>query len=296
MFKKIQLPPFYTFIQRGRALLIIKEEYKDLLLQQGIEEIETFLQTHQDTARYLHGRILHPSIPLRDGERMVFRQYSHGGLFRAFTRNLYLFGAKSFRELALTEKILSSGIPTVQPIGAIHRPIFLLIYKAYLLSLEIPGAKDLIQYFQEMGRHPSPERLLHKRKTLRSAGRLLRQFHQAGFFHGDLQLKNILVAGDRVFLIDFDHSYQRKILTTREMKKNLFRLNRSVEKWRGLGLPITRTDRFRFFQAYASKDEEIWKVMRKSLRTYSIRYFLYQWRWRVQRVLGVQGVKGQGND
>ncbi len=285
MFKKIHLPPSYAFLQRGKVFLIIKEEYKDFLLQQGIEELETFLQTRRDTARYLHGRILHPSIPLKDGERMVFRQYSHGGLFRAFTRNLYLFGARSFQELALTEKILSSGIPTVHPIGAIHRLISLLFYKAYLLSLEIPDAKDLIQYLQEVGQHPSRERLLHKRKTVRSAGRLLRQFHQSGFFHGDLQLKNMLVAGERVFLIDFDHSYQRETLTTREMKKNLFRLNRSAEKWRGLGLPITRTDRFRFFQAYASKDEEIWKVMRKALRTYSIRYFLYQWRWRLERVL-----------
>jgi tRNA A-37 threonylcarbamoyl transferase component Bud32 len=294
MFKKIHLPPSYTFIQRGKVFLVIKEEYKDLLLQQGIEEIEIFLQAHQNTAKYLHGRILHPSIPLRDGERVVFRQYSHGGLLGTLTRSLYLFGARSLQELALTEKILSSGIPTVQPIGAIHRPVFLLIYKAYLLSLEIPDAKDLIQYFREMGRHPSRERLLHKRKTIRSAGRLLRQFHQAGFFHRDLQLKNILVAGEQVFLIDFDHSYQREILTTREMRKNLFRLNRSVEKWRGLGILITRTDRFRFFEAYARKDEEIWKVMRKALRTYSTRYFLYQWRWRLQRLLGVQGLRSLG--
>jgi tRNA A-37 threonylcarbamoyl transferase component Bud32 len=93
--------------------------------------------------------------------------------------------------------------------------------------LEISGAKDLIQYFQEIGPHPSHERLLRKRRTIRSAGLLVHQFHEAGFFHGDLQLKNILVSGEQLFLIDFDHSYQKEVLTADEKKKNLLRLNRS---------------------------------------------------------------------
>jgi tRNA A-37 threonylcarbamoyl transferase component Bud32 len=151
--------------------------------------------------------------------------------------------------------------------------------------LEISGAKDLIQYFQEIGPHPSRERLLHKRQTIRSAGLLVRQFHEAGFFHGDLQLKNILVCGEQLFLIDFDRSYQKDVLTADEKKKNLFRLNRSVEKWKRLGLPITRTDRFRFFRTYAERDEEMRKMMTKALRTYSLRHLLYRWSWAFQRVL-----------
>jgi 3-deoxy-D-manno-octulosonic acid kinase len=217
---------------------------------------------------------------------MVVRQYFHGGFFRGVTRDLYLFGARSIRELSLTEKISSSGIATLQPIGAIHRSTYLFFYKAYFFSLEIPEAKDLIQYLQETGRPPSREALLHKRRTIRSVGLLLRQFHQAGFFHGDLQLKNILVSDEKPFLIDFDHSYHRGILTAPEKRKNLLRLNRSVEKWKRLGLPITRTDRLRFFNAYAEEDEEIWKVMRKALRTYALRLLLYRLGWALQRVLG----------
>jgi 3-deoxy-D-manno-octulosonic acid kinase len=185
----------------------------------------------------------------------------------------------------LTEKILSRGIPTIQPIGAIHRSVLLLFYKACLLSLEISGAKDLIQYFQEIGPHPSRERLLHKRRTIRSAGLLVHQFHEAGFFHGDLQLKNILVSGEQLFLIDFDRSFQKDALTADEKKKNLLRLNRSVEKWKRLGLPITRTDRFRFFRTYAERDEEMRKTMTKALRTYSLRHLFYRWSWAFQRAL-----------
>jgi len=215
---------------------------------------------------------------------VVIRRYLHGGLFSALTRDLYLFGSRSFQELALTARIRACGVSTIEPIGAIHRTIRP-FYKAYLLSLEISGAKDLIQYFQEIGPHPSRERLLHKRRTIRSAGLLVHQFHEAGFFHGDLQLKNILVSGEQLFLIDFDHSYQKEVLTADEKKKNLLRLNRSVEKWKRLGLPVTRTDRLRFFRAYAERDEEMRKTMTKALRTYSLRHLFYRWSWAIQKIL-----------
>jgi 3-deoxy-D-manno-octulosonic acid kinase len=285
MFKNMDIPRSYFAIKKDKTFLVLKEDYRDDLLQRGIEDVEAFLQTHRETSKYLLGRTPHPSIPLKDEKRMVIRQYSHGGLFRIFTRDLYLFGARSIRELALTEEILSCGVPTIQPIGAIHRSVFLLFYKAYLLSLEIPGAKDLIQYFQEIGPHPSRERLLHKRKTIRSAGLLVHQFHEAGFFHGDLQLKNMLVSGEQLFLIDFDRSFQKDVLSADEKKKNLLRLNRSVEKWKRLGLPITRTDRLRFFRAYAERDEEMRKTMTKALRAYSLRHFFYRWSWVLERVL-----------
>jgi 3-deoxy-D-manno-octulosonic acid kinase len=267
-------------IKRGKVFLALKEEYKDFLLEQGIENLETFLEKHRRTSSYLKGRGLHPSIPLKDEKRAVIRQYLHGGLFRSVTRDLYFFGSRSFQELTLTEEIVASGISTIEPIGAIHRlsPPF---YKAYLLSLEIPHAIDLIQYFKEIGPQPSPEKLLAKRKTIRSAGLLLRRFHQAGFFHGDLQLKNILVSGERLILIDFDRSYRKPTLTYQERMKNLLRLNRSAEKWKRVGLPITHRDRMRFFLAYADDDVRMRGEMRNAFRGYRMRQFLQRCGWRL---------------
>jgi 3-deoxy-D-manno-octulosonic acid kinase len=284
MFKNIDIPRSYVPMRKDKVFLVLKEEYREDLLEQGIEDIGAFLQTHRETSKYLLGRTPHPSIPLKAEKRMVIRLYSHGGLLRILTRSLYLSGARSIQELTLTEKILSRGIPTIQPIGAIHRSVLLLFYKAYLLSLEISGAKDLIQYFQEVGPHPSLERLLHKRRTIRSAGLLVRQFHEAGFFHGDLQLKNILVSGEQLFLIDFDRSYQKDKLTADEKKRNLLRLNRSVEKWKRLGLPITWTDRLRFFRAYAGDDEKIKEAMRRSFPTYSLLSYFHRFEWFLGRM------------
>jgi tRNA A-37 threonylcarbamoyl transferase component Bud32 len=151
--------------------------------------------------------------------------------------------------------------------------------------LEVSQAADLIQYLRQLGTRSSRENLPLKRKTIRSAGLLIRQFHQAGFFHGDLQLKNILVAAEQLLLIDFDRSYRKPSLSAREKMKNLLRLNRSVEKLKRLGLPISRTDGWRFFLAYAGDDKEIKEVMEKALRTYTLRLFFYRFGWAVQKIV-----------
>ena len=284
MFKNILIPTSFSLIEKGKVSFLLKEEYKNLLLKQGIDDLKVFLKKSRQTSRFLKGRRLHPSIPLRDGKSMVLRQYFHGGLLRPITGSLFIFGSRSFQELALTEEIRSCGIPTIHSIGAIHHRIFTPIYRAYFLTLEVPHAKDLTQYFHEIGPQPSREHLLLKRKTIRSIGSLVRQFHKAGFFHGDLQLKNILVAGDQILLIDFDRSYRKPTLPVQKMMKNLLRFNRSVEKWKRLGLPVTRTDRWRFFLAYAGDDGKIREAIASTFRTYSLRFLFYRLGWKFEKI------------
>ena len=287
MFKNIAIPRSFSRIKKGKASLLLKDDYKDVLLKRGIDDLGTFLKKTSQTPHYHEGRIPHPSFALENGKRMVLRQYSHGGLIRAITGNLYFFGARSFQELAITEEIRSCGIPTIEPIGAIHQVAgFPLFYRAYLLTLEVRGALNAIQYLEGIGARPKGEAPCQKRKLIRDSGLLLRQFHQSGFFHRDLQLKNILVAEDRILIIDFDRSYRKPILSTRERMRNLLRLNRSVEKWRPFGLPITQTDRWRFFLAYAGEDKVIREAMKRALRTYSLRFLFYRIGWALEKILG----------
>ncbi len=279
MVKNIPIPPSFSFVKKGRVILLLKDEYKDLLLQQEIDHPVNFLKRHQPGARYFQGRSPHLSAAISDRERIVVRHYSHGGLLRVLNRNLYLMGARSIRELILTEEIRSCGISTIQPIGAIHYRVFPPLYQSYLLSLEIPGAVDLVQFLQELGLHPSNESLRKKRNTIRSLGLLLQRFHTAGFFHRDLQLKNILVKEGQPFLIDFDRSYRKAVLSRRERIVNLLRLNRSAEKWKRSGLHITRTDRWRLFLAYVGNDQMVREEMRRTLRGYSLRLLIHRCWW-----------------
>jgi 3-deoxy-D-manno-octulosonic acid kinase len=283
MLKNITALLPYSTIQSRKTLLLLGEGYKDLLVQQGIEDFEAFLKKYGQTSPNLRGRTPLHSVLLNNGEKMVVRHYSHGGLLRFLTRDLYLFGSRSLQELTLTEEIRSAGISTVQPIGAIHHRVFPFFYMAYFMSLEIPDARDMVKYLLKMGAHPSREALIKKREMIHSVGRLVLKFHQAGFFHRDLQLKNILVAGDGPHLIDFDRSYRKNVLTLRERINNLLRLNRSVEKWKRLGLPLTRTDRWRFLLAYSGGDPEVREALKKRLRTYGIRFLPHRCLWAIQK-------------
>jgi 3-deoxy-D-manno-octulosonic acid kinase len=271
--------------------MLLKSGYKEILLSQGIENFEDFLRRYGRPSPHLEGRVRHLSVSLGKGEKMVVRQYSHGGLFQVFTRDLYLSGPRPFRELFLTEEIRSAGISTIEPIGVILRPAFHLFYKAYFLSLEIPDARDLTHYLLKKGTLSSPENLVEKRGVIRSVGDLLQQFHERGFFHGDLQLKNILIAGTRPLLIDFDRSYRKTVLSLKERLDNLLRLNRSVEKWRRMGLPITRTDRWRFFSAYSGGDQLLQESLEKALRTYGLRLLPHRGLWRLGEM--IKGSRGQ---
>lgn len=270
-------------MQQKKTYLLLHNDFKDSLIRQGIEDLPAFFNTHLQTTQYLHGRIPHPVIPLEDGRRMVIRKYSHGGLLRFLSKDLFLSGTRSIRELTLTEEIRSSGIPTLQPIGAIHQKVYGPFYRAFLLTLEISLAKNLIQYLYEMESAVSPEKLFHKRNTIRNAGVLLRQFHEKGFYHRDLQLKNLLVLGDQVLIIDFDRSYRKTSLSRSKRTKNLLRLYRSAEKWRHFGLPITRTDALRFLKAYAGEDRKMIKAIRKALWAYSLRLFFHRLGWGFQK-------------
>lgn len=281
MQRKFSIPSSYSLIKKGETYLLLHDEFKEKLLQMGIENPNTFLTVHPTTS-FMDGRRPHPSIMIQNDMKMVIRKYSHGGLLRGFNRDLFLSGARSFKELSLTEEVRSSGIPTIEPIGAIHQVVFWPFYRAYFLSVEISNARDLPRYFQENPSPYSSESLLHKRKTIKAAGLLLRQFHQLGFYHNDLQIKNLLVVEDRVLVIDFDRSYRKERLSRRERIRNLLRLNRSVEKWKRSGLSVTRTDRWRFMKAYAGEDLKFLRAMRKAFLTHSLGLFFHRIGWVIE--------------
>jgi hypothetical protein len=51
-------------------------------------------------------------------------------------------------------------------------------------------------------------------------------------------------------------------------------------------VPITRTDRWRFFTAYTEGDKKIQEAMERLLRTYSLRFLFQRLGWAIEKVLG----------
>jgi 3-deoxy-D-manno-octulosonic acid kinase len=154
----------------------------------------------------------------------VIRHYYRGGMARRILVDEYIWlGAKStrsFREWALLEHMISMDLPVPHPVAGrfVRRGI---IYTADLITVRIPDVKSFARRLVD--RELSTD-------AWRSAGELVRQFHQAGIYHADLNAHNIQVnKNDEMFLLDFDRGSIRSAPGAWS-ERNLKRLKRSLGK------------------------------------------------------------------
>ena len=287
-----KIPHGFSVITTEKTELVVRDLYKARLMERGIHNPDALIRRQGDKAQLMEGRGFLVSLPMdeKGSERMVIRHYEHGGIFRALTKDLFIKGSRPFRELVVTEMARKAGLPTMEILVAIKRPVLWPFYRGDLVSREIPNSVDLIQYFTRLGKPRDKKQLSEKRELIRQAGRLVREMHELGIYHADLHLKNFIVQRARgtmgpLYIIDFDRSMIIHPLESGKWFANLLRLDRSVEKWRAKGLPITRTDRARFLGSYLEGDMERRNWVRKYLRKYPRRRRRYRLGWAIERLL-----------
>jgi tRNA A-37 threonylcarbamoyl transferase component Bud32 len=191
--------------------------------------------------------------------------------------------------MTITEKIRTHGVPTVQVVAAIRHRSWGPFYRGELITKDIPGARDLVSFMSGFGAHSARRTRAMRHEAARQAGKTVRFMHDRGIYHGDLNLKNLLIRTGHhrepeVYIIDFDRSKVRDSLTIQQRMQNILRLNRSAEKWKTRGLPIRYTDKARFFQAYARGDSDIVHTMRRYLKRVRVHTWWYRFGWRVDRL------------
>lgn len=160
---------------------------------------------------------------VRDGDNeWVVRHYRRGGLIAKLISDRYLWSGiaatRAWREWHLLAGLYNDGFPVPQPIAArvIRAGLF---YRADIVTRRLDAT-------------PLSERLCHGRMSSsgwNAVGMTLRRFHDAGVWHADLNAHNILLDGERVFLIDFDRGRRGK-LSSHQAWGNLSRLRRSLDK------------------------------------------------------------------
>tara|TARA_R110002110_G_scaffold43803_2_gene135667 strand:- start:28237 stop:28980 length:744 start_codon:yes stop_codon:yes gene_type:complete len=155
----------------------------------------------------------------------VLRQYLRGGLVARLSRASYVFtgfdNTRSLREFRLLQQLRALGLPVPEPVAALARRRGLLLWQGAILVCRIPGARPL----------PESSALDEDDLWVR-VGRLVRDFHDAGLDHADLNCDNILEAGGALWLIDFDRCrlHPGSAPVAGWKKSNLRRLRRSVAK------------------------------------------------------------------
>lgn len=144
---------------------------------------------------------------IRDGERhWVLRHYKRGGLVGKVLTDQYLWaGAEAtrcFREWRLLAHLHGLGLPVPIPVATRYTRNGL-IYRADLLTVEIPGAQTLTQRLEQVSLNTS---------MWQRIGITLARFHAVGVHHADLNANNIVFdADDVVHVLDFDRGRVRDV-------------------------------------------------------------------------------------
>jgi len=162
---------------------------------------------------------------LQAGEdRLVLREYRRGGLVAKISSTAYLYTreseVRSFAEFRLLNRLVSLGLPVPCPVAAWYRKLSPIQYRAAIIIEELEGTTTLADVFQTL-----------TGDAWAALGATIRQFHDAGVRHADLNCFNVLVRGGDYFLIDFDKgSISQPDANSGWKDQNLSRLLRSLMK------------------------------------------------------------------
>ena len=162
------------------------------------------------------------------GAPFLLRHYRRGGALSRLVHDRYLWRTRGHtrpaREWRLLGELRGLGLPV--PLPAAWRVVRggPLCYRADLVTALIPRCTPLHRH---LSRQDVPE------EEWRRLGATLRRFHDAGVWHPDLTVGNILLDGEgRFHVVDFDRARRRGGKAWK--RRNLQRLRRSLEKQRGL--------------------------------------------------------------
>lgn len=232
---KLKEPTSFSVVKRRDTTFFVKEAYKETIRSMSLDRNFPRHGKRADANRKF-GRGIYLSVPdpKNSDERFVIRNYRHGGLFGKLFGGIFYGGDRPLNELHVNEVAARKGVPSAEVIAIARRKLWGIFYKADFISREITGAVDIVQFLKGS----SPEFIQRCKKSVSFAlARLIRDMHDAGIFHADLHLKNILLKGGKngefnAYIIDLDKSAVLKELNTVQRMKNLLRLDRSLEKLR----------------------------------------------------------------
>jgi len=210
------------------------------------------------------------------GTKLACRKYSHGGLFRAFTRDVFFSSRRSSNEVEILLLLKRRGFPVVAPFATITE-IGALRKRLYLCTVFEEGALNLLDYLKGSD----------KRSRLRAAKRLaelLWGLEKAGVYHPDLHLRNVVInrQGAMLFL-DFDRAW-RKSIELKDVESMFWRLARYTEKMRRQGeLRVDDLERALFLKTYERlSGRRVAEAMRRRLKRKGL---LHRTGWRIESLL-----------
>jgi len=222
------VPEGFAKITDGRGNRLIVRQGREAAIDFSICSEDD--RGHKQDCHY-YGRGALKAVKLPDGETALVRNYRHGGFLRAFTGSwFFTWPPRPFRELAITEELRRRGLRTVEVYAACVSRASGPFYRGWLITRQLSNAEDLWSALQS----GTIERV-GLRTALQAVADSVSAMHREGVYHGDLNLKNILLRLENGvvtgYIIDFDKAklYLGQ-LPPALIKNNLDRLVRSLRK------------------------------------------------------------------
>jgi hypothetical protein len=243
----IEIPGFES-LSHGPHTVLIRPEWKASLLDDLLGD---FSGVEPGRRRlYSHGRVAHFSyLPPGAPGRVFVRHATRGGLIGAVLGGLYTAIRRPLQELRAATAARSAGVGVPEPLAVRVTRVGGFFYRFTVITREVENAEDLLTFAST----PSTGR---KREVIARVADEMRRLHESGVYHADLTMKNILMSGTSVYIIDLD----KATLAPRDGRMdmmNLARLNRSVVKLLGTRGAVTRTDKLRFLRRYLGGRDRI---------------------------------------
>jgi 3-deoxy-D-manno-octulosonic acid kinase len=289
--RTIHCPAGFTLIEDNHKTIIVRDDYKERLLQQGLDTPDVLIASDRKAPVAYSGRGETPSVPIAGtSEKMIIRKYRRGGFLRFLSRDIYWGGNRPFKELNVAATAHVRGIPTADVLAAVAVKVAGPLYRGYLISKEIPICRDLPYFFSTLAKKNSAGSVFKKkREVLSRAARAIRFMHDKGFYHGDLNLKNVLIDMDNtdsIYIIDWDKSTSQTKLSRSARRSNVLRFCRSMEKLRQFGLPLNKSDQLFFLKSYWSEEKTGKKTVRKDFVRMKLSLGMRKPRWKLEEMLG----------
>ena len=299
--KKVELPAYFSTLNKGKVTLYVKKEYENRMSGQDIEGLFNLCKEPSPGSNHADKNELNDSHQGRascktllmeslGNETFIVREYWHGGMIGKIFKDFFCDGMRPVRELSVCEAASRGGIKTTEIVAIVKNKVFGPLYKFRLVTKEITESIDLI----ELLLHSGENRLFkQKKQIINELAKAVNDMHNVDIYHADLHLKNILVKSDpgggvQVYIIDLDKSKQYEKIGFQRKMKNILRLDRSVVKLRRKNqelfsktFPVSNADRVRFLKKYIELDSESVKPLRHYLQSYNNTHALHKLWWLV---------------
>lgn len=189
-------------------------------------------------------------LPAGAPGRVFVRRAARGGAIGALLGGLYAGSGRPLRELRASAAARRAGVGVPEPVAVRSTRALGPCRRFTVVTREIPDASDLLSLAPAL----APAR---KRSLLLRVADEMRRLHDAGIYHADLTMKNILLSGEDVYIIDLDKAAMADPPDEARAVRNLARLNRSVVKLFGRAGPVTGADKLRFLRRYLRGRERV---------------------------------------